>query len=519
MPTSFTQWFNAFKKYWVASLFAFASVMAIAVLVILFAPRKYQSQARLMLRVGRESISVDPTASTSTLSLHQTREHEIQSALGVMNSREILDKVIEEVGVKVVLAGSAELEEESEGEEEAPGFLSRMKSKLMAIDPVPEEEVAKRKLIKGISIYAPQDSSVVSVSYKTGSAEVAQAVVDAWLNSYITEHARVSRNQGTFDFFQKQGKELEQQLKAARDSLQKAKSEYEIVTVPGAQLMLENQMTSVRQKLLEVGSEIAAAESRIIAFKDILDNSIDATITAETSGKTNEARDQMRSQLFELEVLEKDFRSKLTDDHPKLLAVQRQLADAREILSEQTSDRKEVTRSVNPAHQKMSELQMIDMANRKGLEDKRDQLNEKKDEVLAEMKALNAHEGTIAGLIKNVEILESRFTEHAEKMEQARLGQVLENEKITSVSIVQPASFEQLPVTPNKQMCAVIGFMAACAAALSLPILLELRGLAKVAKRRSETHDWKFDEATATTTRTDRPVSDTGEMKPTSVSD
>ena len=75
--------------------------MTLAYIVVIFAPRVYQSEARLMLRVGRESVRLDPTAGDAgdAMSLHRTREHEIQSAIGVMHSREILDRVVDDVGV------------------------------------------------------------------------------------------------------------------------------------------------------------------------------------------------------------------------------------------------------------------------------------------------------------------------------------------------------------------------------------------------------------------------------------
>jgi polysaccharide biosynthesis protein PslE len=516
MPPTFTQWFSAFRKYWIASFLTFVAIMAIAVMAILYGPRLYRSEAKLMLRIGRESLSIDPTAGNSTRSVHQTRGDEIQSSLGVMKSREILEKVIDEIGVGVILDGV--LSDGGQPRRDDEGILSTLKGKLGSIDPVSSREMATQHLASAISVYAPTDSSVVSISYRTKSPEVAQSVVQCWINSYIAEHARVSRTQGTYDFFRKQGEELEKLLNDARLELQNTKSKYELVTVPGAQLMLEGQMTSVRQGLLEVETEIAASESRIKAFADILANSIDSTITEETSGKANEARDQMRSQLFALEVLEKDLRSKLTGDHPKLLAIQRQVEASRKILNEQEGDRKEVTRSVNPAYQQLSEYQLVDLANREGLDDKRQTLVAKKQELLAEMTALNEHERSIAALTKNMQILEDRYTSHAEKLEQARMDQVLEDAKITSVSVVQRASLEERPVTPNKPMCAVVGFLAACAASFSLPILLEMRAAGRLTRRRAtESHDWKYERA-----RTDRPTIEDSvgkEMTSTSVLD
>ena len=60
-------------------------------------------------------------------------------------------------------------------------------------------------------------------------------------------------------------------------------------------------------------------------------------------------------------------------------------------------------------------------------------------------------------------------------MEQARMHDVLAKMHITSVNVVQPASLQMRPVAPNKPVCAVMGFIAAVALALGLPVLIETK--------------------------------------------
>lgn len=43
-------------------------------------PKKFESEAKLMIRVGRESVVLDPTATTSqTLMLQKTQEEEVNA--------------------------------------------------------------------------------------------------------------------------------------------------------------------------------------------------------------------------------------------------------------------------------------------------------------------------------------------------------------------------------------------------------------------------------------------------------
>ena len=91
--------------------------MGLTLLVILFAPRSYTSESKLLLRIGRESVTVDPTASSvgDQLNMHHTRENEIQSAVGVMQSRQILQNVVDKIGEEAILKGKPQGKKSSAG--------------------------------------------------------------------------------------------------------------------------------------------------------------------------------------------------------------------------------------------------------------------------------------------------------------------------------------------------------------------------------------------------------------------
>ena len=229
----------------------------------------------------------------------------------------------------------------------------------------------------------------------------------------------------------------------------------------------------MRTGLIEVEGELAAAQSRIEEFTTILAGAVDPNITEEVTGKANESRDEMRGQLFELETLEKDLMSKLQPEHPKLTAVRRQLSELREIVGEESIDRKEVTRRVNPAYQRMLEEQLLQRATLQALGNQRTTLLGQQQELLREVAQLNDNEQSIRSLSNEVTILENRYALHSEKLEQARLDEVLEEQRITSVNIVQPATLQHRPTTPNKTLCGILGLFAAVFAAVGVPLLLQ----------------------------------------------
>src|SRR5437667_2351417 len=92
---------------------AFALVVAVALAIILLTPRRYSSEAKLFVHVGRESVSLDPTATTGqTITMNDSRESEMTSVVDLLASRSLREQVIDAVGVAAILPAAASREED-----------------------------------------------------------------------------------------------------------------------------------------------------------------------------------------------------------------------------------------------------------------------------------------------------------------------------------------------------------------------------------------------------------------------
>ena len=82
----------------------FGGVMLLTLLLIALYPRSYSSEAKLFLRIGRESVALDPTVTTGPINLLQkSQADEVNSALNILNSRAVLERVVECVGARRIL--------------------------------------------------------------------------------------------------------------------------------------------------------------------------------------------------------------------------------------------------------------------------------------------------------------------------------------------------------------------------------------------------------------------------------
>ena len=84
--------FRTLWKFRRRSIVFFFVVMAIVVAGLMVCPRKYTSDARLFVRIGRESVTLDPTVTTGQImGVETSRETEINSLLEEVRSRRIVE--------------------------------------------------------------------------------------------------------------------------------------------------------------------------------------------------------------------------------------------------------------------------------------------------------------------------------------------------------------------------------------------------------------------------------------------
>ena len=452
----------------------FLGILLVTVLVILFYPRKYHSTAKLFLRMGRENVTLDPTASTTgeTQMVMRTRESEVKTAIEMMESRDILQAVVDSIGAEVILSGVLP---GGEPKSESPlSWITRpLKETISNLDPIEDVERAIVELENDFEATAPSEAGVVTVEYITDSPELAQVVVSEWVRLFQEHYVSTARTRGAFGFFEEQEALPTDELKELRNNLMEVKNRNGLVTIEGQQLLLEQQIQSVQLEKLGVDTTLAEVQTRILALERAAEKISETKITQNVSGLPNEARDQMRTLLYELEVAEKQATSYLTPNHPKLTAIREQIANATEVVEGQQDEREQVTEGINPIRQVLDEKLELERAEEKALSSKAVVLEAQRNQLSAAMTELNKHEQEVASLQRRLEILEERYKTHSQRFEQARLDQALEAEQISSINVVQKATLEYRPVTPRKKLCAILGLLAAIAAAVGFPMWIE----------------------------------------------
>ncbi len=444
---------QALRRYWRYSAAFFAVVMLLTLVGSFMLPRAYYSDARLFVRFGRTAV-MDPTATATSgqvVSLYDTRESELNSLLEVLRSRSLLEKVVETLGAENILKGQIPSElalpiPTTSASQETPAIADAKTRE-------PLHQQALAKLEKSVFITVPRKTSTIIIGCKAERPELAQRVVATLVSLYMDEHLRVHHTAGSYEFFREQTQLLEQRWKETANKLRESKNAWNIVTIDGKRKLLEGQISDIEGKLLVNSGDLANAEARI-AVLALTVGRLPEQIPALVVDTPGQAVDGMRQELYKVESREQELAAKFSDNHPQVLAIRGTIAELKEILAGQAL---------------LNERSSAD-----SLRSRAARLTEQQTQLAVELKELNSRDMQLGQLQREVDLAESRYKTYADKLEQARINDQLDKERISNITLVQPASFIAKSSGPRKIYVLGLGFIVASLGAVGIALLIAM---------------------------------------------
>jgi len=447
-------------------------------------PRTYQSEAKILILVGRESVSLDPTVTTSqTLLLQKTQEEEINSALDILTSRSVAEKVVEKIGAAAILDGYLP---SSGGEEPsaietffdntkavARGALDKVLLTSGLRDPLSDHELAVMKVLGALEIEAPKKSTTITIHAESKSPGMAQAIAQTVMDTFMEQHLLVTKTKGSRQFFTSQKDAAEKGLHDLLNSKSQYMTTRKIVSVEANRTMLKDQLSAIDRDLIVAIGELTQTKAEIeglIKGKDGLASEIVAS-KLEASDNTWSG---MRQRVYELELLEQSQTAIYTNAHPTLMKTREQLDGAREILAKLDSERMDESTTPNPVVLQIEEQLQLRLAKLEGLKSVIEEKKSQKATVEAQIEQLLEVEVQLTRMDNEIAVASNKLRQVSEKENEASVIDDLQAERITNVSVFQPASFVERALKPNKPLLAAAGIMLGLFGGLGLAFLKEI---------------------------------------------
>jgi uncharacterized protein involved in exopolysaccharide biosynthesis len=408
--------------------FAGALLLSIAAAVLL--SRKYES--RMEILVNRERL--DPVVTTeSTTQLPQmapqVTEEEINSEVELLQSRDVLEKVVLVCGLQNDGSGSWLTKLlPGHGQDSA---LSR----------------AVETLSKQLKVKIVPKTNLINVSYRSKDPQVAFGVLNNLANLYLEKHVAVHRPAGSFEFFTKEADRYHQALQESEARLSSFDSQEGLVAP-------DEERTNMGLKLADAVAALHTAQQAAVAdehrIRDV-QSQMKATPARSTTQQVSNSADlllqQLQGNLLTAQVNRGQLLMKYDPSYPLVQQVDQQIKQTQAAI-EQAEKTKYVNQTTDrdPTYEFLREdiaRTQADLASQKATAIALDRtittLRQKMVEL--DQKALKQ-----ADLVRENKANEANYLLYLSKREQERTSDALDKKRIANVAIAVPPALPALPV-------------------------------------------------------------------------
>ena len=243
-----------------------------------------------------------------------------------------------------------------------------------------------------------------------------------------------------------------------------------IVSIGSNRELLQQRLVGLDRDLILAVGELEEAESSVEDLQKKFDATEDEIVATKKAG-SDSTWSGMRQQVYQLELAEQNLAANYTANHPKLAQIRDQLRGSREILAQTESERVDEDRTPNPMKAKLLEELQRQQTRAVGLAS---MIAEKKRQQFAMHKQtddLLEYERKLTQMDRDIAVAESNVSMLRQKLEEARVIEELQTEKISNVQVFQPATFVERAVSPKKPALAGAFVLLGITSGLGLAIL------------------------------------------------
>jgi uncharacterized protein involved in exopolysaccharide biosynthesis/Mrp family chromosome partitioning ATPase len=461
-------------------LLVFLALGALALAWALTLKPAYRSEAKVLVQVGRESVTLDPTVTLggATLDPRNTRENELNSELEVARGESLRRALVAELGAARILGRGT-------GPSTTPGRLARWQDAAVALarrvlpseggPELSDEDLASLLLAEKLEVRLVLDSSVLKIGYPARAPELARDVVAAYTALYLAKHMAVYETAGSLEFLRAEHERLAQALAAAEDAREALRLEAGVYALDEQRRSLVERIGARETELSQAAAEVAAGEAQVAALRAGLESgSFPPTVVLEeVSRQANALFDFLRQEAARLRIEERALLATYAPEASAVQAVREQLALAEGLLARENPERAEITRGAS-ATRAQAELALLTAEGlMAGQRARAGVIAGRRQDLQGELDRLSAAELELQRLTRTIGTLERRVAEAAGRRAQGEAEEELRLRRITNVRVLEPATLPLRRTGLGKKAALALGLVLAALGALAAGFVRE----------------------------------------------
>jgi len=414
--------FFRYRRMWLAG---FASTF-LAVCAYGLLGSRYQAHMKVLVRRGRtDPIFAATMPQPSLLSHGEVSEEDLNSEVELLRDDEILTTVVRSTD----LASS--------------GWIS---------DLINEGEATRlaravKRLRGRLEVEALPRTTLIVVRYPARDPAQAAQVLRCLADAYLQRHARLRRPPGEFDFFERQVARSRQALRERQGQLLEFSRDQGVVSAALERDSVLQKLSDTEAGFGQIQVSLAETGRRIHSLQLQMQSLPERAVTQERSSDNPQLMQQVKSRLLDLQLKRTELLTKFEPSYRLVQEVDGQIAQARQTLAvEEHSPLRERTTDLNPDHAWAKAEFVKAVVEKNGLESR----SAATAKLLRSLRESAAELGSRAvlqeALWQEVKAAEEQYLLYVKKREEARIGDVLDQQNILNVVIAEQPEVPVLPL-------------------------------------------------------------------------
>ncbi|MFH1998799.1 MAG: hypothetical protein ABIK28_03915 [Planctomycetota bacterium] len=456
--------------------------LTVSVSVVIFLKESYQSEAKLLVRPGWESMNVDPTAATSENAgmANQSQTVLLNTMLDIIQSKALAEDVVDAIGVGAFISETAEA-----GDAGMDSSITQWKDQatkavkdalgMDAHQVFSDRDKAVKVLMENTTADVLRNTQIISIAFASPDPALAQRVVHELTDLCLNKHKLVYRNPLSYPFLEEQEKESSLELDRLRTEFRDLKQEAGLTSVQNRLNFMENNIGRLEQEIGQTEVDLHASAAKLENLAGKLTTLPQTHRTGETNSLDFSVINSLRERLQEQQNERNSLLTRFTEDSDVVKEKNRLIAEIEETLrNEKPREVKTETWALSSTYIEVETALRMEETAMESYKAKSGELKLQ----LAEAK--KEREGLIALELRYNKLegeLQNREAQHAKivaKVGQARMEQTLEEKRISNISEIQAATLPMEPEKSRKLIILIAGFIGGILGGIVLTFIIDL---------------------------------------------
>jgi uncharacterized protein involved in exopolysaccharide biosynthesis len=431
----------------------FFGILAGVVLSALLLPAKYRAETKLLLKRARVDPIVTAEQTAPVMFKDTVDEEEINSEIELIQSRDVLQQVVEKCHLNKKTFLSAILHPLMNEQQRLDKSVNDLRSELQL-------EVVKK-------------TNVISIAYESPDPKLAQNVLETLNTAYLAKHTEVSNPSGQLQFFEQQTEQYKKGVEDAENQLKQFASGQGTVAPTVQRDMMLQKLADFQSSLDTTRTSIQESKRRIAELEGLEQSTPSRMTTSVKKGENAQLMQTLKGTLLNLEIRRTELLTKYQPTYPLVQEVDKQLADTRALLAkEEAQPTTEETTDQNPTYGWVASELAKAKADLSGYEAREKALQGVVNLYLAQGRKLEDQGIVQEDLKRMAKVNEDNYVLYMKKREEARIDDALNRNRILNVAVAQNPVVPALP-TRSPWIFGLVGCLLASAVSVGVVFLLD----------------------------------------------